>query len=125
MDRRRFLKWAGGGALGAAAVGTVGYLAPRSGEAKAPERREVPTTCEMCVNKCSIVAVVEDGVIHKLNPNPRNPRSRGMVCARGNAGLAQVYDPARLKRPLIRAGARGEGKWRTASWDDAFDFAAG
>jgi thiosulfate reductase/polysulfide reductase chain A len=47
-----------------------------------------------------------------------------MVCARGNAGLQQVYDPARLKRPLIRAGARGEGKWKPATWDEAFDFAA-
>src|SRR5262249_1303908 len=73
---------------------------------------EVPTTCEMCVNKCSVIAVVENGVIHKLNPNPASPKSRGMLCARGNAGIQQVYDPARLKRPLIRAGERGEGKWR-------------
>jgi thiosulfate reductase/polysulfide reductase chain A len=68
--------------------------------------------------------VVEDGVIRKLNPNPENPKSRGMLCARGNAGLLQVYDPNRLKRPLIRAGARGEGKWREASWDEAFDYTA-
>ncbi|PYV21335.1 MAG: molybdopterin oxidoreductase, partial [Acidobacteria bacterium] len=78
----------------------------------------------MCVNKCSVVAVVNNGVIQKLNPNPENPRSRGMLCARGNAGLQQVYDPDRLKIPLIRAGARGEGKWRRATWDEAWDFAA-
>ena len=78
----------------------------------------------MCVNKCSVVAVVNNGVIQKLNPNPENPRSRGMLCARGNAGLQQVYDPDRLKTPLIRAGARGEGKWRRATWDEAWDFAA-
>ncbi len=79
----------------------------------------------MCVNKCSIIAVVENGRISKLNPNPESPRSRGMVCSRGNAGLQQVYDPSRLKKPLIRAGARGEGKWRTVTWNEAFDFAAG
>jgi thiosulfate reductase/polysulfide reductase chain A len=78
----------------------------------------------MCVNKCSVIAVVNNGVIQKLNPNPENPKSRGMVCARGNAGLQQVYDPARLKRPLIRTGARGQGQWRPATWDEAFDFAA-
>jgi len=63
-------------------------------------------------------------VIRKLNPNPENPKSRGMLCARGNAGFLQAYDPNRLKRPLIRAGARGEGKWREVSWDEAFDYTA-
>jgi thiosulfate reductase/polysulfide reductase chain A len=71
-----------------------------------------------------VIAVVRDGLIRKLNPNPENPKSRGMLCGRGNAGLLQVYDPNRLKQPLIRAGARGEGKWRTATWDEAFDYTA-
>ncbi len=125
MDRRKFLKFSTGGAAAAAVGASIAYMKPfqRSAE-KEPERLEVPTTCEMCVNKCSVIAVVENGVIRKLNPNPENPKSRGMLCARGNAGLQQVYDPARLKRPLIRAGERGEGKWRPATWDEAFDFAA-
>jgi thiosulfate reductase/polysulfide reductase chain A len=125
MDRRKFLKFAAGGAAGATLVASTRYLEPMLNKPEVKgERREVPTTCEMCVNKCSIIAVVENGVIQKLNPNPESPRSRGMVCARGNAGLQQVYDPARLKRPLLRAGARGEGKWKPVSWDEAFDFAA-
>jgi thiosulfate reductase / polysulfide reductase chain A len=118
LDRRRFIQIAAAGTAAAAQIGcgrrpsTVG------------QRFEVPTTCELCPNKCSVIAVVEDGLIRKLNPNPENPKSRGMLCARGNAGLLQVYDPNRLKQPLIRAGARGEGKWRTASWDEAFDYTA-
>jgi thiosulfate reductase / polysulfide reductase chain A len=125
MDRRRFLKFAGGGAVGATLAASVPHLASLGRqEGAGPELREVPTTCEMCVNKCSLIAVVENGVIKKLNPNLENPRTRGMLCARGNAGLQQVYDPARLKKPLIRAGARGEGKWKPVSWDEAFDFAA-
>ncbi len=125
MDRRKFLRFSAGGAAGAAIGASLAYLKPfHHSPVRPEERREVATTCEMCVNKCSVIAVVENGVIHKLNPNPENPKSRGMLCARGNAGLQQVYDPARLKRPLIRAGARGEGKWRPASWDEAFDFAA-
>jgi thiosulfate reductase / polysulfide reductase chain A len=125
MDRRRFLKFSAGGAAGAAIGASLAYVKPFShSPEKAAQRVEVPTTCEMCVNKCSLIAVVENGVIHKLDPNPENPKSRGMLCARGNAGLQQVYDSARLKRPLIRAGNRGEGKWRPASWEEAFDFAA-
>jgi thiosulfate reductase / polysulfide reductase chain A len=124
MDRRKFLKFTTGGAVGVAAASAI-YMAPfHKQPPKGPQRVEIPTTCEMCVNKCSVIAVVEDGVIHKLNPNPANPRSRSMVCARGNAGLQQVYDSARLKKPLIRAGARGEGKWKPVTWDEAFDFAA-
>jgi thiosulfate reductase/polysulfide reductase chain A len=125
MDRRRFLQFASGAATGGALATAVAFKhAGGANHQTAVKRVETPTTCEMCVNKCSIIAVVEDGVIRKLNPNPRNPRSRAMVCARGNAGLQQVYDPARIKRPLIRAGARGEGKWRAVSWDEALDYAA-
>jgi thiosulfate reductase/polysulfide reductase chain A len=125
MDRRRFLKYTAGGALGAAVASSASCSrAPRE-ESQKLDRQEIPTTCDMCVNKCSVIAVVENGVVQKLNPNPENPRSRGMVCARGNAGIQQLYDPARIKKPLIRAGARGEGKWRPATWDEAFDFAVG
>jgi len=125
MDRRKFLKFSAGGAAGAAIGASLACVNPFShAPGKEAERVEVPTTCEMCVNKCSVIAVVENGVIHKLDPNPENPKSRGMLCARGNAGFQQVYDSARLKRPLIRVGKRGEGNWRPASWDEAFDFTA-
>src|SRR5215831_7626295 len=118
LNRRRFVQIAMAGAAAATQIGCGRK------QVKIGQRFEVPTTCELCPNKCSVIAVVEDGLIRKLNPNPENPKSRGMLCARGNAGMIQVYDPKRLKRPLIRAGARGEGKWREASWDEAFDFAA-
>jgi thiosulfate reductase/polysulfide reductase chain A len=47
-----------------------------------------------------------------------------MLCARGNAGVKQLYDPDRLKYPLLRKGQRGEGKWQRLSWDQALDHAA-
>ena len=78
----------------------------------------------MCFNKCGLIARVEDGVVTKLDPNPKFTKSRGMLCARGNAGLAQIYDPDRLKHPLLRKGARGEGKWQRIGWDEALDIAA-
>ncbi len=121
MHRRRFLQVAGAGA----AATQVAEVACTRRPASTGHRVEIPTTCELCPNKCSVIAIVQDGVIRKLNPNPENPKSRGMLCARGNAGMLQVYDPDRLKKPLIRAGNRGEGKWREVSWDEAFDFAAG
>jgi thiosulfate reductase / polysulfide reductase chain A len=125
MDRRRFLKYTAGGAVGAAMASSASCIRTPNGAAQKPARQEIPTTCDMCVNKCSLIAVVENGIVQKLNPNPENPRSRGMLCARGNAGIQQLYDPARIKQPLIRTGPRGEGKWRPATWEEAFDFAAG
>jgi len=81
----------------------------------------VPTLCEMCVNKCAAIARIEDGVVTKLDPNPHFPKSKNMLCPRGNAGLQALYDPDRLKYPLIRIGEKGEGKFKRVSWEEAYD----
>ena len=122
MDRRVFLQVAG--ASGVAISGLSCSWLFKKPDAKAVFPVGIPTTCELCPNKCSVVAMVEGGRIRKLNPNPENPKSRDMLCARGNAAIQQVYDPDRLKQPLIRAGARGEGKWRPVSWEEAWDYTA-
>ncbi len=127
MNRRGFLKMATEGAVGAALLQTEACRAPLHQQKAAKDivpRLEIPTTCDMCVNKCSMIAIVEKGVLKKLNPNPENPKSKGMLCARGNAGIQQLYDTARIKHPMIRTGERGEGKWKVVSWDEALDFAA-
>jgi len=76
------------------------------------------------MNKCGLIAEVKSGVITKLDPNPKFLKSRGMLCARGNAGINRLYDPDRLKYPLLRQGKRGEGKWKRLAWDDALDLLA-
>ena len=82
---------------------------------------EVATLCEMCVNKCAAIARVEGGIITKLDPNPMFPKSRNMLCPRGNAGIQSIYDPDRLKFPMIRVGEKGEGKFKKVSWEEAYD----
>lgn len=126
ISRRGFLKLAGA-ATAAAAVGpTSGPLRPARASSGAiqPGYEDKFTVCDMCFNKCSAIARVQDGVIQKLDPNPKFLKSRGMLCAKGNAGIRQQYDPDRLKYPLLRKGARGEGKWQRISWDQALDLAA-
>lgn len=122
MDRRLFMQVAGAGTLAAGSLACPRFF--RKGDPAPVIPTGIPTTCELCPNKCSVIAMVKDGRIQKLNPNPENPKSRDMLCARGNAAIQQVYDPDRLKQPLIRAGARGEGKWRPVSWDEAWDYTA-
>ena len=84
--------------------------------------KEIATLCEMCVNKCAAIARVEDGVITKLNPNPMFPKSKNMLCPRGNAGIQAIYDADRLKYPLIRDGKKGSGKFKRVSWDEAYEY---
>src|SRR5579864_9774849 len=51
-------------------------------------------------------------------------RHTRLTCDWSSDVCSSDLDPNRLKQPLIRSGARGEGKWRAASWDEAFDYTA-
>ena len=39
----------------------------------------------------------------------------------GPATHNQIYDPERILYPLKRVGARGEGKWKRITWQQAID----
>lgn len=125
ISRRSMLKLAGTAAAGTVLTGAGGwrYLA-QSQAASGPKVSKHFSACDMCFNKCGLIARVEDGLVRKLDPNPHYLKSRGMLCARGNAGIRQLYDPNRLKYPLLRKGARGGGKWQRLTWDQALDLAA-
>ena len=79
--------------------------------------------CGVCPGGCGIIATVKDGRLTKVEADKEVPY--GNLCVRGKAGPEIVYSPDRLKDPLIRTGARGEGKFRTTSWDEALDLVAG
>ncbi|MCL4393960.1 MAG: molybdopterin-dependent oxidoreductase [Chloroflexi bacterium] len=86
--------------------------------------REVYTLCEQCVWRCGVRAKIKDGKVYKLDGNPNHPHSNGMLCPRGQAGVATLYDPDRLSFPMMRAGDRGSGLWKRISWEDALDYTA-
>jgi len=83
--------------------------------------RVLKSTCRMCHGGCSALLHIEDGKLARIEGDPDGPLNHGRLCPMGHASLELVYSPARLTHPLIRAGARGEGKWRQASWDEAYD----
>jgi thiosulfate reductase/polysulfide reductase chain A len=86
--------------------------------------RELFSVCANCVNKCGIKAKVVGDRLIKLDPNPHFPKSRSMLCAKGQAGVQVLYDKDRLKHPLIRTGPRGSGRFRRADWQEALDYTA-
>jgi len=84
----------------------------------------VPTFCEMCFWKCGVLAHVKEGRITKIVGNPAHPLSRGRLCPRGTGGTGLIYDPDRLRSPLIRRDARGTQSFEEVSWESALDHTA-
>ncbi|MBI2153365.1 MAG: molybdopterin-dependent oxidoreductase [Candidatus Rokubacteria bacterium] len=91
---------------------------------KAPEERWVPNVCLQCPAGCGILVRVVDGRAVKIEGNPEHPINLGRLCPKGHIGLQILYDPDRIKGPMRRVGARGEGKWERISWDEALDTVA-
>lgn len=128
VSRRRFLELAGTAGVGAALAGTVPTaLKRRFGEPgfTPPDSDEVVSSvCEICFWKCGIRVHKQDGVATKIEGNPDHPLSRGRLCPRGTGALGTLYDPDRLRVPLIREGERGDERFREATWEEALDRVA-
>jgi len=79
------------------------------------------TTCYMCACRCGIRVTLRAGEVRYIEGNPEHPINRGVICAKGAAGIMKQNSPARLTRPLRRkAGAeRGAGEFEPISWDEA------
>ena len=87
-------------------------------------KESVFSICGMCTVRCPIQVEVENGQVEFISGNPHVPAMKGAVCPRGAAGTALLNDSERPQTPLIRAGERGEGKWRKVTWDEALDYVA-
>ncbi|MDI6026245.1 molybdopterin oxidoreductase family protein [Corticibacterium sp. UT-5YL-CI-8] len=81
------------------------------------------TTCYMCACRCGIDVHLKDGKIRYIEGNRDHPVNKGVLCAKGSAGIMQHYSPARLRAPLLRTGPRGSGEFKEISWDEALKLA--
>jgi anaerobic selenocysteine-containing dehydrogenase len=81
------------------------------------------TTCYMCACRCGINVHLRDGKIRYIEGNRDHPVNKGVLCAKGSAGIMQHYAPARLRAPLLRTGPRGSGEFKEISWDEALALA--
>ena len=82
------------------------------------------TTCYMCSCRCGIKVTLENGKIRYIQGNPDHPTNKGVICAKGSAGLMKQISPARLTRPLLRKEGtqRGAGEWEEITWERAYDI---
>ena len=98
-----------------------------TGTAAASDKKDVwiPTACGMCYTNCGILVHVKDGKVIGLEGNPIHPQNRGLMCAKGKAGIMNLYNPNRVLTPLKRTnpkkGIGVDPKWVEISWDEALD----
>src|SRR5947208_13184076 len=111
VRRREFLKVLGAGGAAAAAVGCapekVGKLIPYlvSPDQTVPGvSTYYATTCRECSAACGVIAETRDGRVLKLEGNPAHPLNRGGLCARGQSAVQGLYNPDRLRVPMMREG---------------------
>ena len=82
------------------------------------------TTCYMCACRCGIKVHMKDGGIRYIEGNKDHPVNKGVLCAKGSAGIMNHYSPARLTKPLKRVGDRGKAEFKEIEWDEALDLAS-
>jgi molybdopterin-containing oxidoreductase family iron-sulfur binding subunit len=80
------------------------------------------TTCRECAAGCGVIAETRDGRAIKLEGNPVHPLNRGALCARGQAALQGLYNPDRIRAPMMRRAANGP--LEPATWDEALQALA-
>ena len=88
-------------------------------------RQEVKyTTCYMCACRCGIKVTVEDNQIRYIAGNRHHPINKGVLCAKGNAGIMKQNSRAKLRAPLLRkpGAERGSGEFEEISWERALDL---
>ena len=73
---------------------------------------------------CGLLIEVQEGLIIKIKGDPHCPIGHGYICPKALASAERTIHPDRLTRPLLRQGARGEGKWKPISWTEALQFVA-
>ncbi len=153
FSRRSFLKWSSALAGAAIASGLLwddklGFFRAANGQEKQLKEGEwIYSNCNMCGGQSGIKVKVVNGRAVKIEgiANPNNianisanyeksinelgalyndKDAAGRLCSKGNSGLRTLYDPDRLKTPMVRVGEKGSGKWKAISWDEAISQVA-
>ena len=76
-------------------------------------------------SQCQMKVIVQGDSIIEVHGDPTDPESKGELTIRDEKMMKILYAPDRLKYPMKRIGAKGEGKWERISWDEALTTIAG
>ncbi len=80
-----------------------------------------------CVSSCAWNLYVHNGIVWReeqsapyVASNDSVPDFNPRGCQKGGCASDMLTGPSRVRFPLRRVGARGEGRWKRISWDEAF-----
>lgn len=76
-----------------------------------------------CYDTCAQISYVEDGVLKKVEGDPKSTYTNGKLCLKGYNYTRRVYSPDRIKYPMKQT-PRGSGNWERISWDEAMNTIA-
>ena len=119
LDRRAFLRQAGLGGAGLAALGAIPLSTMRPAEAGPMDHtkpvQRVKNICTHCSVGCTVIAEVQNGVWVGQEPAWESPINRGTHCAKGASVRELVHGDRRIKYPMKLVN----GQWQRMSWDNA------
>src|SRR5437763_10258925 len=83
-----------------------------------------PSVCPLdCPDTCSLAVTVADGEVRAVRRAKATPVPHGAICAEVARYYPQfVHGPNRLRHPLERIGAKGEGRFRQTTWESALEL---
>lgn len=85
--------------------------------------------CRSCMQgDCMTYVHMENGVVTGVEGREDVPPNYGKLCPRGKAAVMNLYNPYRVKTPLMRTnpekGLDIDPRWKEISWDEALDITA-
>jgi molybdopterin-containing oxidoreductase family iron-sulfur binding subunit len=120
LSRRKFLALLGASAAlagaGCSDYRDKGEIVPynnKSEEIVIGKANYYASTCLSCENACGILIKTREGRPIKIDGNPDHPVNKGKICAKGEASILDLYDPARLQSPLLKRG----GSFINSDWN--------
>lgn len=83
------------------------------------------TICSICTKRCIVNAGLENGRLISIGPvKDEGFEGCSQLCVKGLCGPDYEYRPDRVLTPLLRVGEKGEGKFKTIGWDEAYGIIA-
>ncbi|TAG78561.1 MAG: molybdopterin oxidoreductase family protein [Betaproteobacteria bacterium] len=77
-----------------------------------------------CPDTCALEYHVADGKLIDVKGSATHSVTGGVLCTKVAKYPLRTYHPTRIKTPLKRVGAKGEGKFVPISWDEALSTIA-
>ena len=71
------------------------------------------SACDGCGAACGVLIRTREGRPIKVDGNPEHPVNKGKICGIGHASIMNLYEPDRLKNPLLNG--------KEINWKDADD----